>query len=107
MFQNLAASKTEASLWPVVLVVVSAVATVGFACVTPFAAFALAAAYVLPARSALLAVAGVWLANQVVGFTVMSYPWDLETAAWGIAIGAAALLATAAASYVMQRSRER
>jgi hypothetical protein len=104
MAQPVVADKIEASLWPFLLVVVSAVATVGFACVTPFAAFAVAAAYVLPARPALLAIAAVWLANQAVGFAFMDYPWTAESIGWGIAIGAAALAATATASFVFDRA---
>lgn len=104
MVQPVAPSKTEASFWPLLLVVVSAVATLGFACVTPFAAFAVAAAYVLPARAALLAMAGIWLANQAAGFAALGYPWTPESLGWGVAIGAAALLATAAASLVLRGS---
>jgi hypothetical protein len=102
MAHPVVASRLETSLWPAVLVVVSAAGTLGFACVTPFAAFALAAAYVLPVRAALLAVAGVWLANQAVGYAALGYPWTVDTLLWGGAIGAAALAATAAASFVLR-----
>src|SRR5207302_4479205 len=72
----------------------------------PFAAFAVAAAYGLSARLALFAVGGVWLANQAVGFAALDYPWTLSTVIWGLAIGAAALLATAFASAILRDSRD-
>jgi hypothetical protein len=88
---------------PVLLVAVSAVSSWEFACITPFVAFAVAAAYALSMRSALFTVAGVWLANQAVGFAVLGYPWTADTILWGLAIGAAALAATGLA-YLTLRS---
>jgi hypothetical protein len=84
-------------LFPAPLVAASAVGSLAFACVTPFAAFAIASAYALSSRSALLTVGAVWLVNQLVGFAFLGYPWTVDTALWGLAIGAAALLATAIA----------
>jgi hypothetical protein len=75
------------------LVVISAVSSWEFACITPFAAFAVVAAYALSMRAALFTVAGVWLANQAIGFAVLGYPWAVDTILWGIAIGAAAVVA--------------
>ncbi|BBO06498.1 MULTISPECIES: hypothetical protein [Bradyrhizobium] len=78
-----------------------ALASFAFACATPFAAFAVIAAAMLPQRPALLVVTGAWLVNQIIGFGVLHYPVDASTIAWGFVIGAAALLATAAASAVL------
>jgi hypothetical protein len=78
---------------PVVLVGISAVSSWEFACITPFVAFAVVAGYALSARGALLTVTAIWLANQAIGFAVLSYPWTIDTILWGFAIGAAALLA--------------
>ena len=89
-------------LWPAALVAASAVSSAAFACVTPFAALAVAAVYALSARAAFVTVACVWFANQVTGFAVLGYPWAADTALWGFAIGAAALLAAAAARATMQ-----
>jgi len=75
-----------------------ALASFALACATPFAAFAVVAAAMLPLRPALLVVAGAWLVNQGIGFGALHYPIDGSTIAWGFVIGAAALLATAAAS---------
>jgi len=89
-------------LFPALLVAASAVGSLAFACVTPFAAFAVASAFALSPRTALLTIGAVWLANQLVGFAFLSYPWTLDTALWGLAIGAAALLATVLACVVMR-----
>jgi hypothetical protein len=69
--------------------------------VTPFAAFAVAAAYTLSARAAVLTFLCIWLANQVIGFGILGYPWTVDTVLWGLAIGAAALLAYAFAGLTM------
>jgi hypothetical protein len=84
------------------LTAASALASLVFACATPFAAFAVIAAAMLPQRSALLVVAGCWLVNQGVGFGMLHYPIDLTTMLWGFVIGAAALVATFAASAVLR-----
>ncbi|MBV8093132.1 MAG: hypothetical protein JO110_07835, partial [Acetobacteraceae bacterium] len=46
---------------PLMLVVISAVSSWEFACITPFVAFAVAAGYALSARAAVLTVAAIWL----------------------------------------------
>jgi hypothetical protein len=84
------------------LTVSCALASFALACATPFAAFAVVAAAMLPLRPALLVVAGAWLVNQSIGFGVLHYPVDGSTIAWGFVIGAAALLATAAASTILR-----
>lgn len=82
---------------PLLMVAAAAAISAGFACVTPFPAFALAAAYLLRPRTALLTVTAVWLTNQAVGFAFLNYPLDGDTVLWGLAIGLATLAATAAA----------
>lgn len=84
------------------LTVSCALASFAFACKTPFAAFAVVAAAMLPLRPALLVVTGAWLVNQTIGFGVLHYPIDAVTIAWGFVIGAAALVATAASSTVLR-----
>jgi hypothetical protein len=86
-------------LWLALLVCASVAFSLGFACATPFAAFSTAAALTLNRRDAFLLTGTVWLANQFVGFTVLRYPWTITSFAWGIAIGAAAILATLAARW--------
>jgi hypothetical protein len=84
------------------LTVSCALASFALACATPFAAFAVVAAAMLPLRPALLVVTGAWLVNQSIGFGVLHYPIDGSTIAWGFAIGAAALVATAFASALLR-----
>ncbi|MEZ2146780.1 hypothetical protein AAE026_31545 [Bradyrhizobium sp. DN5] len=79
-----------------------ALASFALACATPFAAFAVVAAAMLPLRPALLVVTGSWLVNQTIGFGALHYPVDGSTVAWGFAIGAAALLSTAISSAVLR-----
>jgi hypothetical protein len=79
-----------------------ALASFVLACATPFAAFSVVAAAMLPLRPALLAVTGAWLVNQTIGFGVLHYPIDASTIAWGFVIGAAALAATAASVAVLR-----
>ncbi|WP_257170338.1 hypothetical protein [Bradyrhizobium sp. SRS-191] len=82
-----------------------ALASFVFACATPFAAFAVIAAAMLPLRAALPAVLGAWLVNQGIGFGALHYPVDATTLAWGAVIGAAALVATVAARGVLRALR--
>jgi hypothetical protein len=77
-----------------ILIASCALASLALACATPFAAFAVLAAAMLPLRPALLVVFGAWLVNQGIGFGVHHYPIDASTIAWGFVIGAAALAAT-------------
>src|SRR5580692_2092052 len=85
-----------------VLTVACALASFAFACATPFAAFAVMAAAMLPLRPALLVVTGAWLVNQSIGFGALHYPIDGNTMLWGAAIGFAALAATAAAAAALR-----
>jgi hypothetical protein len=87
---------------PVVLVVISAVSSWEFACITPFVAFAVAAGYALSARGALLTVMAIWPVNQAIGFAVLDYPGTIDTVLWGFAIGAAALLAAVLACVTLR-----
>ncbi len=79
------------------LTIASALASFAFACVTPFAAYAVIAAAMLPLRPALLVVTASWLVNQAIGFGFLHYPADTNTILWGFVIGAAAIAATVAA----------
>lgn len=79
-----------------------ALASFALACATPFAAFAVIAAAMLPLRPALLAVTGAWLVNQGIGFGALHYPIDGNTMLWGLVIGIAALAATAASAAILR-----
>jgi hypothetical protein len=79
-----------------------ALASFAFACATPFAAFAVIAASMLPIGPALLVAAAAWLVNQAIGFGVLGYPVDTNTLLWGLAIGIGALTATAVSALVLR-----
>jgi len=81
-------------VWFGLLVAVSAAITLIFTCVTPFAAFAVIAAVTMARRDAVTLTVALWLANQAVGFGLLHYPWSGSTVAWGIALGAGAMIAT-------------
>jgi hypothetical protein len=94
-------------LWLALLVAASAAFSFVFACATPFAAFSAAAALTLSRRDALRLTVAVWLANQVLGYAVLKYPWTANSFAWGAVLGAAAILTTVAARGVALRLAER
>jgi len=91
-------------LWLAVLVGASVAFTLGLACAVPLAAFAAAAALTLSRHDALVLIVAVWLANQLVGFAVLDYPWTASTFAWGAALGAVAILATLAGQWTVGHS---
>lgn len=84
------------------LTISCALASLLFACATPFAAFAVVAAAMLTFRSALLVVTGAWLVNQGMGFGLLHYPVDTNTILWGLVIGVAALAATLLSMIVLR-----
>jgi hypothetical protein len=90
-------------LWLALLVAASVVFSLGLACAVPLAAFAAAAALSLSRRDALLLIVLVWLANQLVGFTLLDYPWTASAFAWGAVLCVAALLATLAGQWIAGR----
>ena len=91
------------SLWLGLLVGASMIFSLGLACAVPLAAFAAAAALSLSRRDALLLVILVWLANQIVGFILLDYPWTASTFAWGAVLGIVAILATLAGQWMAKR----
>jgi hypothetical protein len=77
--------------WPALLSAGTVGGTLLAACMFPFGAFAAVAALTMDLRRGLMAVAAVWLANQIVGFGLMNYPTDPLTIAKGVALLAASL----------------
>ena len=94
-------------LWPAVLAVAAIGGSWALACVTPFAAFAVILAESERRTTALFTVGLIWAANQVVGVMLLGYPLDVHSIGWGVAIGAAALLATAVAAAVARTGLQR
>jgi hypothetical protein len=99
------ASTLVTKLWPAILALAAVGGSLALTCVAPFAAFAVATAGTLRLGSALGTMVVIWLANQVVGFGALGYPWTRNTVLWGLAMGVAAVLATLAASRVIERFR--
>jgi hypothetical protein len=91
------ATSNRRLVWAGLLIAASFAFTLGFACAVPFAAFGAVAAMTLPRRDALLLTVALWLVNQVIGFSVLHYPWDGMTLAWGAILGAVAVASTLAA----------
>lgn len=104
---RLGASPVLNSAWSAFLLVASAVGSLVFACVTPFAALAAVAAMTLPLPLALATTMSVWLSNQAIGFLVLAYPVSGNSLGWGLALGLAALAALAATSFITKRVDDR
>jgi hypothetical protein len=105
---NVGSTRTASSPSPTAigigaLTVASVMATVGFACAVPLAAFAAIGAMSFGRREALAAIGAVWLANQAWGFIFMHYPMNGETFAWGGALGMIAALSCEAAGLATRR----
>lgn len=91
------------ALWMAVLVASAILFSFALACGMPFAALGALAAMAFPLRSAIaLAVVG-WLANQVIGFSILNYPTDPTTLAWGLALCVSAVGAVFAAKALLHR----
>jgi hypothetical protein len=90
-------------VWLGLLITAIAALTTGYTCITPFVAFAVITAITLSRRDAVILAVALWLTNQAVGFGVLNYPWTASTFAWGIAIGASAVIATLTAHWVARR----
>jgi hypothetical protein len=94
-------------LWLALLIVVSAAITVGFTCITPFAAFGVIAGMTLSRRDAVMLAVALWLTNQAAGFGMLSYPLTAGSVAWGVAIGVAAVIGMLAAHWTVERLASR
>ena len=93
---------TAALTWTAILGATSIFGSYFFACVFPFAAMATLAALTLDLRRGALLVGASWLANQIVGFTLMNYPHEFSTVALGVSLGIGAFAAFAIARLVLR-----
>ena len=98
---------TAALIWSAALGVSAVFGSYFFACVFPFAAIATIAALTLDVRRGLALVGATWLANQIVGFSLMNYPQTFDTVALGVSLGLGALAAYGAARLVLRISAYR
>ncbi|WP_420140060.1 hypothetical protein [Sphingomonas sp.] len=83
--------------WAAALALVTVAGTLAASCMMPFVALAVMAAATLPLRHALAATALAWAAEQLLGYTLLGYPFDAPTIGWGLALGLAARAAAHAA----------
>jgi hypothetical protein len=67
------------------------------ACVAPLVAVAAIAGQKMRFAEGAALVGTAWAMNQAIGFLLLTYPHDFDTAAWGVAIGAAMFAGFAAA----------
>lgn len=91
-------------LWMLVLVITSVIFTCTDACALPFAACGAVVALTLSRKDALLAIALMWVANQIIGFSYLNYPLTAQCFAWGAVIGLTAIVSTLAAQFVVART---
>ncbi len=88
--------------WPVILAVATVAGSLAAACMMPFVALATLAAATMTRGRAIATIAAIWAANQVLGFTVLGYPATTYAAAWGAALGTAAITATFIAKTILR-----
>lgn len=91
---------TRAVLLVALVTLAGVLFSAALACAAPFAALAALAGWTLPRRDAVVLVAGVWLANQAVGYLLLGYPTTGDSFAWGGVIGLATVLASMVASVI-------
>ena len=97
-------SKSGASALRIFLLTAGSVATTfALACATPFAALAALAAVHMRKSDAVKLMVLVWAASQMVGFGFLGYPHQLDTYAWGIALGMGAVAALLGADAALTR----
>jgi hypothetical protein len=79
------------------------VGTLFTSCLMPFVALAVMTAATLSRGRAALTIGAAWLANQILGFTLLHYPPTPFAISWGAAVGVAALVAMFVARMVVER----
>jgi hypothetical protein len=94
-------------IWLILLPLSSLVFSLGFACATPLAAFGALAAVALSKRDGLILCGAVWLVNQVVGYSLLGYSWNINSITWGLALGGATILASLSSRWIYRRSNTR
>ncbi|HTV72384.1 MAG TPA: hypothetical protein VME66_01580 [Candidatus Acidoferrales bacterium] len=97
--------RPSSTLWATALLVAGLASDLFLTCGSNLVAFAVIAALTLPFRTAVLIATGVWLESQVLGFTLFAYPHTPMTFAWGLALGAATLVAVAAGAAFRTHNR--
>jgi hypothetical protein len=94
-------------LWILLLTAASVFVTLGMACATPFAALATLAALHMSRRDGLALIGIAWVADQAIGYGLLSYPRTANSFAWGVILGVGAFAALVAAQALVDRLRDR
>ncbi len=89
--------------WLAAFLLTTLLFSLGLTCAVPLVAFGAICALRQSRGQALLFTATLWLATEVIGFTLLRFPTGLAAFGWGALVGAALLAATAAASAVARR----
>ena len=92
-------------IWLILLLLSSLVFTLGFSCATPLAAFGAIAAVAFSRRDALILCGAVWFVNQVVGYTILRYPWSVNSVSWGLVLGGVTIIATLSSGWIYRHSK--
>jgi hypothetical protein len=92
-------------IWLILLLLSSLVFSLGFACATPLAAFGAIAAVAFSRRDALILCGAVWLVNQVVGYTILKYPWSVSSVSWSLVLGGATIIASLSSRWIYDHSK--
>lgn len=99
---SLTTSQTGSAIWIALIAGLTVVGSFAYACAAPLAAVAALAALKMGRGEGLALVIVSWLANQFVGFVLLSYPHTADSYAWGAAIGVSAVLGYLAARAATQ-----
>lgn len=94
-------SHLNTGAWSAGLVAAVVGGCLAIGCLDPLVAVAVIAAGALTPGRAVLLVLAAWLAGQAVGFGLHDYPRTFQTVAWGVGLGAGALIALATAIAVL------
>jgi hypothetical protein len=91
------------SAWLAAFLLTTVLFSMGLTCAVPLVAFGAICALRQSRTAALLFTATLWLATELIGFTLLHFPIGLAAFGWGALVGAALLAATVAASAIARR----
>ncbi|BAC89916.1 hypothetical protein [Gloeobacter violaceus] len=84
--------------WPTLLVGLGCGSSLFYTCTVPLVGLGVTAGLTLPRSVALRVIGAVWLANQLLGYTLHAYPRTPQSFAWGFILGLGAVAVTLVAS---------
>src|SRR3954466_15825852 len=90
-FQIAHPSFLASSTWAAVLTLAVVLGSLALSCVAPLSALAVALSATLRLRASLGVMTLVWVAYQVIGYTLFHFPRTANSFGWGMEIGIAAL----------------